>query len=179
MRKIVVGLFISLDGVVEDPGKFLTDWDDDVMDAYSAEAHAKQDAVILGRRSYDEWVGFWPESTIEPYASFINGVEKFVVTSTPLDQEWANTRVVDGDLLEYVRDLQDQPGCDIGIHASISVAQSLLAAGLVDELNLVIIPTIAGSGRRLLDRLPAQRLETIRSMTSPTGKLLVAYRTIL
>ena len=102
-----------------------------------------------------------------------------MVTSTTLDQEWANTRVVDGDLLEYVRDLQDQPGGDIGIHASISVAQSLLAAGLVDELNLVIIPTIAGSGRRLLDRLPAQRLETIRSMTSPTGKLLVAYRTIL
>jgi len=178
MRKIVVGLFMSLDGVVEDPGKFLTDWDDDVMDAFSSEAHAKQDAVVLGRRSYDEWAGFWPDSTIEPYASFINGVEKFVVTSTPLDQEWANTRVVDGDLIEFVRQLQNQPGSDIGIHASISVAQTLLAAGLVDELSLVIIPAIAGTGRRLLDGRPPQRLETIRSVTSPTGKLLVDYRVV-
>jgi riboflavin biosynthesis pyrimidine reductase len=74
--------------------------------------------------------------------------------------------------------VQDQPGGDIGVHASISVAKALLAAGVVDELKLVIAPTIAGSGRRLLDGLPAQRLESIRSATSPTGKLLVDYRII-
>jgi riboflavin biosynthesis pyrimidine reductase len=74
--------------------------------------------------------------------------------------------------------LQDQPGGDIGVHASISVAQALMAAGVVDELKLVIAPTIAGSGRRLLDGLPAQPLETIRSATSPTGELLVGYRIV-
>ena len=89
-----------------------------------------QDAVILGRRSYDEWAQFWPESTIEPYATFINAVAKFVVTSTPLDREWANARVVEDGLIEFVRELQDQPGGDIGVHASISVAQALLAAGV-------------------------------------------------
>jgi dihydrofolate reductase len=178
MRKIVVGLMLSLDGVAEDPHTFLTDWDDDVMDAHMAEAIDAQDAAILGRRSYDEWAPFWPESTIEPYATFINSVPKFVVTSTPLGQEWANTRVVEGDLIEFVRELQAQPGHNIGVHASISVAQSLLAAGVVDELSLVILPTIAGSGRRLLDGLPPQRLETIRSVTSPTGKLLVDYRIV-
>ena len=157
---------------------FLTVWDDDVMDANMAEAIDTQDAVILGRRTYDEWARFWPESTIEPYATFINSVAKFVVTSTPLDQEWANTRVVDGGLIEFARELHGQPGGDIGVHASISVAQALLAAGVVDELKLVIVPTIAGSGRRLLDGLPAQRLETIRSATSPTGKLLVDYRVV-
>jgi dihydrofolate reductase len=155
MRKIVVSELLSLDGVAEDPDKFLTDWDDDVMDANMSAVIDTQDAVILGRRSYDEWARFWPESTIEPYATFINAVAKFVVTSTPLDREWANARVVEGGLIEFVRELQDQPGGDIGVHASISVAQALLAAGVVDELKLVIAPTIAGAGRRLLDGLPA------------------------
>ena len=84
--------------------------------------------------------------------------------------------MVDGDLVEFVRDLRNQPGADIGVHASISVAQALLGAGIVDELRLVIAPTIAGSGRRLLDGLPPIRLESIRSATSPAGYLLVDYR---
>ena len=86
MRKIIVSELLSLDGVAEAPDKFLTDWDDDVMDARMSAVIDTQDAVILGRRSYDEWVRFWPESTIEPYATFINAVAKFVVTSTPLDR---------------------------------------------------------------------------------------------
>ncbi len=178
MRKVVVSYFVSLDGVVEGPDTFLTEWDDDVMDAFMAEALGAQDAVILGRRSYDEWVEFWPTSTIEPYATFINSVAKFVATSTPLDHQWTNASIIDGNLIEFVRELREQPGGDIAVHASISVAQTLLAAGLVDELKLVVIPAIAGSGRRLLDALPTQRLETIRSATSPTGKLLVEYRVV-
>ena len=86
--------------------------------------------------------------------------------------------MVDGELVSFVRDLREQPGADIGVHASISVAQALLAAGVVDELRLVIAPTIVGSGRRLLDGVPATRLESIRSTTSPTGCLLVDYRVI-
>jgi dihydrofolate reductase len=117
-------------------------------------------------------------SDIEPFAPFINGVAKYVATSTELDRTWANTTVIDGELVEFVRDLRNKPGADIGVHASISVAQALLASGVVDELRLVIAPTIAGSGRRLLDGLPAIRLESIRSTTSPTGYLLVHYRVI-
>jgi dihydrofolate reductase len=177
VRKIVVYELLSLDGVAEDPDKFFADWDN-VMDANMSAVIEAQDAVILGRRSYDEWSRFWPDSDIEPFATFINAVAKFVVTSTPLDQEWANARAVEGGLIEFVRELQDQPGGDIGVHASISVAQALLTAGVVDELKLVIAPTIVGSGRRLLDGLPAQRLESIRGVTSPTGHLLVNYRII-
>lgn len=177
MRKIVVYELLSLDGVAEDPDKFFTEWDD-VMDASMSAVIEAQDAVILGRRSYDEWSRFWPDSDIEPFATFINAVAKFVVTATPLDREWANARVVEGGLIEFVRELRDQPGGDIGVHASISVAQALLTAGVVDELKLVIAPTIVGSGRRLLDGLPAQRLESIRSVTSPTGHLLANYRVV-
>jgi dihydrofolate reductase len=177
LRKVVLSEFLSLDGVAEDPNRFFFDWDE-VVDAKGAADIATQDAVILGRRSYDEWSEFWPGSDIEPFATFINGVAKYVATSTPLDRTWANTTVVAGDLVEFVRDLRNQPGADIGVHASISVAQALLAGGVVDELRLAIAPAIAGSGRRLLDGLPAIRLQSIRSATSPTGYLLVDYRVI-
>jgi riboflavin biosynthesis pyrimidine reductase len=86
--------------------------------------------------------------------------------------------VLDGGLVEFVRDLKQQRGGDVGVHASISVAQALLAADVVDELRLVIAPRIAGRGRRLLEGLPSIQLESIRSETSPTGYLLVDYRVI-
>jgi dihydrofolate reductase len=175
MRKIVVYELLSLDGVAEAPDEFFADWDD-AMDANLAAVIATQDAVILGRRSYDEWAQFWPDSKIEPFATFINGVTKHVATSTPLNHDWPNATAIDGGLVDFVRDLQQQPGGDIGVHASIEVAQALLDADVVDEVRLVIAPMIAGHGRRLLDGLPSIKLETIRSQTSPTGYLLVDYR---
>jgi dihydrofolate reductase len=177
VRKIVAYELLSLDGVAEDPDKFFTDWDD-AMEVNLAAVIAAQDAVILGRRSYNEWAGFWPGSDIEPFATFINGVAKYVATSAPLDREWANSTAVDGGLVEFVQALKGRPGGDIGVHASISVVQALLAANVVDELRVVIAPKIAGSGRRLLDGLPPIRLESIRSATSPAGYLLVDYRVI-
>ena len=175
MRKIVVYELLSLDGVAEDPDKFFTHWDD-AMQANLAAVIATQDAVILGRRSYTEWAQFWPVSKIQPFATFINGVTKYVATSTPLDRDWANATVLDGELIEFVRNLKRQRGGDIGVHASISVAQALLAADVVDELKLVIAPRIAGRGRRLLDGLPSIQLEPVQSKISPTGYLLVDYR---
>jgi dihydrofolate reductase len=148
------------------------------MGANLAAVIAAQDAVILGRRSYAEWAEFWPTSNIQPFATFINGVTKFVATSAPLEREWANASVIDGKLADFVRDLKAQPGGDIGVHASILVAQALLAADVVDELRLVIAPRIAGHGRRLLDGLPSIQLESIRSSTSPSGYLLADYRII-
>ena len=177
MRKIIVYELLSLDGVAEDPDKFFADWDD-VMDANLAAVIAPQDAVILGRRTYTEWAQFWPSSQIQPFATFINGVTKYVATSTPLDRDWANATVLDGQLVESVQALKQQRGGDVGVHASISVAQVLLAADVVDELRLVIAPRIAGHGRRLLDGLPSIRLESIRNETSPTGYLLVDYRIV-
>src|SRR5439155_6824839 len=100
-------------------------------------------------------------SQIQPFAAFINRVTKYVATSQPLDRDCANATVLGGGLIEVARDLRKQRGGDIGVHASISVAQALLAAGVVDELRLVIAPKIAGRGRRLLDGLPSIQLESI------------------
>ena len=177
MRKVVVYALVSLDGVAENPSEFFADWDE-AMDANLAAVIGTQDAVILGRRSYDEWADYWPGSQIEPFATFINSVAKHVATSTPLQRPWANSTAVEGELLDFVRDLRNQPGADIGVHASIAVVQALLAGGVVDELRLVIAPTVVGRGRRLLEGLPRIRLESLRSTTSPTGYLLVDYRVL-
>ena len=175
MRKVVVYELLSLDGVAEGPDRFFSDWDD-AMDANLAAVIGTQDTVILGRRSYDEWAEFWPSSDLQPFAAFINEVEKHVATSSPLDRDWANSTPIEGGLVEFVRDLRQQDGGDVGVHASISVAQALLAADVVDELRLVIFPAVAGNGRRLLDGVPPMQLETIESEVSPTGSLLVGYR---
>jgi dihydrofolate reductase len=175
MRKIVVYELLSLDGVAEDPDSFLGDWDE-AMDANLAEVIGTQDAVILGRRSYEEWARFWPSSEIEPFATFINGVAKHVATSAPLDRGWAKATAIDGGLVAWAQEMKGEPGGDIGVHASISVAQALLAADVVDELRLVVAPRIAGSGRRLLEGLSPMQLELIRDERSPTGYLLLHYR---
>ncbi len=177
MRTVVVYELLSLDGVAEEPDRFFADWDD-AMDANLAEVIATQDTVVLGRRSYEEWAGYWPSSDIEPFATFINGVEKLVATSTPLDRAWAGATAVDGDLVEVVRELKERPGRDIGVHASISVARSLLAAGVVDELRLAVFPAVAASGRRLLDDLPPMRLENLDTTMSPSGSVMSRYRIV-
>ena len=176
-RKVVAAYFLSADGVAESPDRFLTAWDDET-DAKGVDLIATQDTVLLGRRTYDEWAPFWPSSEIEPFASFINAVPKHVVTSTPLSPAWAGSEVVEGDLVDHVRRLRTGPGGDIGVHGSISVTRALLAAGLVDELRLVVAPTVVGTGRQLLAGLPALRLETLSCTASPSGHLLVDYRVL-
>ena len=174
MRTVVVYELLSLDGVAEKPDGFFRDWDD-AMETNLDRVIATQDTVLLGRRSYEEWAAYWPASDVEPFASFINGVTKHVATSTPLTGGWANSTAIDGDLVDFVRDLKSQAGGDIGVHASISVAQTLLGAGVVDQLRLVVAPIVAGSGSRLLDGLPALPLELVQCNNSPTGSLLVHY----
>jgi dihydrofolate reductase len=175
VRKVVVYELLSLDGVAEEPDAFITDFDE-VMQENLNRVIATQDTVLLGRRSYDEWSGFWPSSDIEPFASFINGVEKFVATSAAPVRTWSNTTVINGDFAVFVAELSRQSGGDIGVHASIALAQSLLAIDLVDELRLVVAPTLHMHGRKLFDKGVPTRLTLTRQVTSPAGYLLLDYR---
>lgn len=114
LRKVFVYELLSVDGVAENPDAFFPDWDDSI-EANLAAVISTQDAVILGRRSYDEWAEYWPSSDIEPFATFINGIAKHVATSTTLDGNWPNASVIDGELVDFVCDLRNQPGADIGV----------------------------------------------------------------
>jgi dihydrofolate reductase len=175
MRKLVVYELLSLDGVAEQPDAFITDFDE-VMNENLADVIASQDTVLLGRQTYDDWAEYWPGSEIEPFATFINAVEKFVFTSSPPGREWVNATAVDGDLSSFVTELKQGSGGEIGVHGSITLAQALLDAGLVDELRLVVAPAVQMHGRKLFERGDPKRLVLTRSVTSPSGYLLLDYR---
>ncbi|UYM03916.1 dihydrofolate reductase family protein [Solicola gregarius] len=176
MRKVVVYTLLSVDGVAESPSDFVHDFDE-MMLANLRRVIETQDAVLLGRTMYDEWSSDWPDSDFEPFASFINSVPKYVVTSSDLDLSWSNSTVLDAPLAASIADLRRRPGGDIGVHGSLTLAQSLLRTGDVDELRLVISPTIAGVGRRLFEDGPSNRpLELVRAERTPSGTLLADYR---
>jgi dihydrofolate reductase len=175
MRKVVAYELLSLDGVAEAPDEFVTEFDG-VMRENLGRVIATQDSVLLGRRTYDEWSAFWPPSDIQPFADFINSVEKFVATSTTPGELWANSSVVPGGLSEFVTGLKQRAGGDIGLHGSIALTQSLLEAGLVDELRLVVTPALHMHGRKLFDRGLPKGLTLTRQVASPSGHLLLDYR---
>ncbi len=184
MRKIVLYSICSLDGAVDDPTRAFPSTSqgepptfDDAMLEHEQRLLDSQDGVLLGRGMYDEWARYWPTSDVQPFANFINNVKKYVVTSRPLDTSWANTRSVDGPLRQIVSDLKKEDGRDIGVHGSITLAQSLLREDLVDELQLAVAPVLDPAGRRLSDGLAdLRRLTLVESATMPSGALWLTYR---
>lgn len=166
---------MSLDGVAEEPGNWMFNVDADVFDNLREVISAQTD-VLLGRGTFDYWAGYWPSSDVQPFAGFINSTPKHVFTSSPLPVAWSGAVAVQERAEDHVTRLKAQPGGDIGVHGSITLAQSLLAAGLVDELRLVVVPTVAHSGRRLFHERPAvRRLDLISVRPSATGTVFAHY----
>ena len=175
MRKVVAYELVSADGVAERPETFVFDFDE-VMYENLASVIGRQDTVLLGRGMYDEWAKYWPTSDDQPFADFINGVQKYVATSSALATPWTNASVIDGPVADFVRTMKSADGGDIGVHGSLRLTQSLFAAGLVDQLHLVIAPCVVGTGRHLVASPDAfRKLRTISSASAPTGSLLVHY----
>ena len=177
MRKVVAYTLVSVDGVAENPEQFFFDFDE-AMEANLAEVIATQDTVLLGRTMYDEWSSYWPTSDDQPFADFINHVHKYVATATPLTGEWTNAEPVQGPVDDFVRELKAGDGGDIGVHGSIALTQSLLAAGLVDAVRLLVAPRVVGNGRRLFEGDTAHPLELVQCAGSPSGSMMVHYNVL-
>lgn len=176
MRDVVLYALLSLDGVAEEPGDWMSDVDDEVFDNL-VRVIATQDDVLLGRGTYEYWVDYWPTSDVQPFANFINTTPKHVVTSRHLDLSWPQTLVADLPLTAYVTQLGKTVGRDIGVHGSIQLGRELLAADLVDRVELVVVPALAGSGRRLLTETGSVRRLTLTTATpSSTGCVFLSYR---
>jgi dihydrofolate reductase len=148
VRKVVSYLMTSIDGVVEEPGDWVFDVDEAIF-ANLERVISRQETVLLGHRTWDYWVDYWPTADMQPFADFINGTDKHVFASTPVRGEWSASTVVTGPAEAHVAALREGDGGDIGIHGSIALTRSLLRAGLVDKLRLVVAPTVAGRGLRL------------------------------
>ena len=180
MRKVTAGLFSSIDGVVEAPNEWQPSFDED-MGAVLSRMLAEQDAVLLGRVTFTEWAGYWPDSTDEPFASWINSTPKYVASST-LDSvdQWSNTTLMKGSVAEFVAELREQDGGTIGTAGSPSLVRSLIACGLLDELTLMVSPVVAGGGRQRLfpEDTALTKFELAESQPTSSGTLIATYRPI-
>lgn len=176
-RNVVLYELMSLDGYADDPGEgdWFRDADEHLMD-FLGDAIASQDTVLLGRRTYEKWAPYWPTATMQPFADFINTTPKLVFSSTPLSLNWSETTRVTEHAASFVADLKQNPGGDIGIHGSLTLAQTLLTAHLVDELRLVLAPSLAGHGKRLFDGGSDLQHFQLMTVQRSGGCLLLHYR---
>ncbi len=178
MRRIVAGLAITLDGVVEAPSQRNWFLYDDEMGEKIAAGIAKSDAILLGRRTYLEFAELWPKQGSDvPMADYMNDTPKYIA-STALEEplEWKNSTLIKGDLAEELAKLKQQPGKNIQIPGSPRLVRSLLRDGMLDELSLMVHPIVLGSGMRLFDEMTQQvRLKLVDSTTLSTGVVSVTY----
>jgi len=182
MRKIVAHTILTLDGaahfdaVADIIGELRGT--PEVLDPFFTRC-AQEDAMLLGRVTYEEWAQDWPTSDFAAFADHINSVEKYVASTTLTEAPWGDfppATVLTGDLTSAVAELKVRDGANIGIHGSPTLTEHLLHAGLVDELRLEIYPVVAGSGARLFGGdQPSLRLRLIDARTTSNGVLIASY----
>jgi dihydrofolate reductase len=192
----VVSEFMSLDGVVQAPGGPEEDtsggfkhggwsgpfFDPEVMGAVIGEVAERSEALLQGRRTYQVSSAAWPERGGDPFSDWINGTQKYVVSDTLADSDltWQPTTIIRGaDLEQEVGALREKPGGDIYVYGSLTLVRSLLTAGLVDELILMIEPITLGGGKTLFPQdTVARTFELVSAATAKTGVLACRYQPI-
>jgi dihydrofolate reductase len=190
--QLSVTTFLSLDGVYQGPGGpdedrsggfdrggWLVPHFDEATGEFIDSIFQRVDAFLLGRRTYDIFAASWPNATDpdELVANRLNTLPKYVASTTLRDPEWSNTRVLEGDVADAVRDLKSRDGRELQVHGSGELVKFLLGHDLVDQLNLVVAPVIVGAGRRLFPGSGvATGLNVEQSRLTPSGVNLLVYR---
>ncbi|MEU3761256.1 MULTISPECIES: dihydrofolate reductase family protein [Streptomyces] len=180
-RKIVASVFISLDGVVEAPDQWHFPYFNDEMGAAVGAGLSNADTMLFGRVTYDSFAGAWPEREAAGgedagFAKQLGDMRKIVFSRSPLDFQWRNSEQAQGDVAEVAAALKREPGGDIGLSGSISIIRQLLAAGLLDELQLLVHPIAVRKGMRLFDEGESSiPLKLLTSETFGTGVLNLVY----
>ena len=186
MRKVIVSEYVSLDGVMEDPGgaeKFehggwtIPYWNDEIAKFKFDELFAS-DALLLGRVTYQGFAAAWPSMTDEAgFADRMNSLPKYVV-STTLEEPlaWNNSRLIKGNIAEEVARLKQESGQDVLVFGSGTLAQTLHQYNLIDQYNLLVYPVVLGSGKRLFGDRSNVALKLVETKTFSSGVVLLAYR---
>lgn len=185
MAEIVVTEFVSLDGVMEDPGGAESfkhgGWTFEIErgsdgDNFKLEETMDTDALLLGRVTYEGFAAAWPSREGE-FADKFNTMPKYVVSSTLESPEWENSTVLEGDVVDSVSRLRRELDGKIVVHGSAQLAQTLLEHDLVDELRLMVFPVVLGSGKRMFgETSDKKRLQLIDSRTVGDGVVILVYR---
>lgn len=190
MRTLMVTEFVSMDGVVQGPGGPDEDRDggfdhggwaapyiDDEVLARMIGVVARADALLLGRRTYEEFAATWPlAGADDPIGSKWAAVRKYVASRTLTSVDWQNSTLLEGDVVDAVAALKKSDGGEIQVHGSIQLVQTLLAHDLVDELQLVVMPVLIGSGKRIFGSgtVPA-RFDLVAAATTRSGVVVGRY----
>jgi dihydrofolate reductase len=187
MRKVVVSQFVSLDGVMEDPGgsegtplgawSFQFDRGPD-GDKFKLDEVMEAEALLLGRVTYEGFAAAWPgmEDPVG-FADKMNGMPKYIVSSTLENPEWNNSTVISGDVAEEVGKLRQQPGRDILVNGSATLVRTLMEHDLVDEYRLMVFPIVLGSGKRLFaEGSKTTTLQIVDSKSVGSGVLILIYQ---
>jgi len=185
MGRIVVTEFVSLDGVMEDPGGSENfkhgGWSfafsrGDEGDKFKLDEALGADALLLGRVTYEGFADAWPSRSGE-FADKFNNMPKYVVSSTLSDPDWTNTTVLGSDLAQAVAEVKQRHDGDIVVHGSAQLVQALLDQDLVDELRLMVFPVVLGSGKRLFgDTGDKKALQLADSTTVGDGVVILIHR---
>ncbi|MGW0809088.1 dihydrofolate reductase family protein [Nonomuraea sp. NPDC002799] len=175
MGSIKSGLFVSLDGVTEAPDTWHFGYFNDEMGGAVGALMGGNDAMLLGRRTYDEFAGYWPNADADdPMTKQMNGTQKYVVSNTLTQATWENTTVLGGaDVYDRLRALKAEQ--NLGITGSGTLVRSLLAEGLIDELHLLVHPVVLGTGQRVFEGSAKVPLKLVGSTTFSTGVLHLIY----
>jgi dihydrofolate reductase len=182
MREVVAHMIITLDGVVSFEAVYgaVVGMSNGKVAKDMAVQLTKEDAVLLGRKTYDAWSPFWPTSKIQPFANHINSVRKYVVTTSLKEVPWGttgNATVMSGDIRKSILKLKSQRGKAIGVHGSPSLVRFLIRHNLVDRLHLMLFPIVAGKGTRLFEgEFSAQKMKVVDVIRNANGVLAVTYR---
>ncbi|HXJ63415.1 MAG TPA: dihydrofolate reductase family protein [Actinomycetota bacterium] len=180
MRRIWAGEFMTLDGVLESPDQWSTPYFNDEVGSIIGANMASSDAMLLGRVTYQEWQGYWPDKSADddPFAAFINNARKYVVSTTldSVDEAWG-AELLRGDFREAITALKESEGGDIIVNGCISVLTSLIRERLLDRLDLLVSPVVVGKGRHLFEGgAESAGLELVDSKTLTNGVISVSYR---
>jgi dihydrofolate reductase len=181
VRKLGAVELVSLDGVMGSPEEWAFPFTDDEMNEANAKGMAASDALLMGRKTYEGMVAFWPDQPGgTPMVDYINSVRKFVVSTTLEDSlEWNNSSLIgggEGNVAEEIAELKRQPGKAITVLGSGVLVRSLLREGLLDELTLMVHPIVLGSGKRLFDDGDPKSLELVDATAFGSGVVSLVYR---
>ena len=174
MRKIIASLFVSLDGVAEAPETWHFPYFDDDMGNAVGAATADSDAMLLGRKQYEQFAAYWPTSE-DDFAGFMNGQKKYVVTNTLSEATWNNTEIISGDVPAGLEALKRTEGKNIAITGSLTLVISLLQAGVLDRLQLFVHPIVLGKGARWFDALDNAKLHLESAEAFSSGVINQIY----
>lgn len=174
MRKIIVGLFISLDGVVEAPEKWTFPYQNEETMQVMGENMYRTDAMLLGRKTYDTYAATFAHQT-GGIADYLNGTPKYVVSNTKQSADWNNSTLISGNVADEIARIKRGQGKDIMMNGSPSLVQSLMQHDLIDEYSLMVFPLVLGSGQRLFGEGTSAKLKLVSSRSLSTGVVHLKY----